>query len=90
MRRFFFSSSWDRGSIPTWFNHFYLSVEFVFIFGICISISTKTFMPVDIRHCHHWNKASYMYSITVATTIKSPFKYCAEKKADDKMLRGTH
>ena len=49
---------WDRGSIPTWFNNFYLSVKFVFIVGICFSISTETFMPVDIRHCRNWNKAS--------------------------------
>ena len=27
-------------------------------------------MPVDIRHCHHWNKTSYLYSITDATTIR--------------------
>ena len=44
-------------------------------------------MPVDIRHSPHWNKASYMYSITDAKKIKSPFEYSAEKKADDKMTR---
>ena len=33
------------------------------------SISTETFKPVDIRHCNHLNKASYLYSITDATTI---------------------
>ena len=27
--------NWDRGSKPTWFNHFYLSVKFVFNVGIC-------------------------------------------------------
>ena len=49
---------------------FYLSVKFVLIVGICFfSTSTETFMPVDIRKCHHWNKASYLYSITDATTI---------------------
>ena len=57
----FFSSNRDRGSKPTWFNHFYLSVKFVFIVGICLfSISTETFMPVDIRDCRNWNKASYL------------------------------
>ena len=40
---------------------FYLSVKFVFIVGICFfSISTETFMPVDIRHCRNWSKASYL------------------------------
>ena len=34
MRRLFFSSNWERGSTPTWFNHFYLSVKFVFIVGV--------------------------------------------------------
>ena len=42
--------------------HFYLSVKFVFIVGICFfSISNETCMPVDIRHCCNWNKASYLY-----------------------------
>ena len=41
---------------------FYLFVKFVFIVGICcfFSISTETFMPVDIRDCRNWNKASYL------------------------------
>ena len=58
---YFLSSNWDRGSIPTWFNHFYLSVKFVFIVGKCFFyISTEFYMPVDIRHCRNWNQASYM------------------------------
>ena len=42
--------------------------------------STETFMPVDIRKCHHWNKASYLYSITGATKIYSPFKFARKRK----------
>ena len=54
----------------------HLVQPFLFVCKVCFycwnmffSISTETFMPVDIRHCHHWNKASYLYSITDATTI---------------------
>ena len=46
MRRLFFGT----GGFDTHLvQPFYLSVKFVFIVGICFSISTETFMPVDIR-----------------------------------------
>ena len=51
VRRLLFSLNWDRGSIPAWFNHFYLSVKFLLFFFwacVCFSISIETFMPVDI------------------------------------------
>ena len=81
MRCLFFSLNWDRGSIPALFNHFFIFI-FIFIFFIQFNVPFKIISLIETSQSIGWAKREFLD----LRMIKPPCKYCAEKKADDKML----